>query len=226
MERDNHQIRFIIVPDFILRDSNILDGQKLLFGEIASNSLEKGYCWFSNEYIMDRYNIARRTASRWVNELKHHGYITIELVRRDGTKEIMERRIRVNTLKPILADYMQWYCQRRQQVRADNDNPPIATDDAENSRSMNKIILNDITNVLLSSDEYEVLVAEFGKRKLEAGIAQFSHWKLKTNAHPRSDFGSIRKWLSRSRQSQSRVSSIEITGSDSVTDEMLGDLPF
>ena len=223
MERDNHQIRFIIVPEFIIRDTRILAQQKLLFGEIASNSLETGYCWFSNQYIMERYSIARRTASRWVNELRHYGYITIELVRRDGTKEIMERRIRVNTLKPILAEYMQWYCQRRQQGRADNDNPSIATDDAENNRLMNNISL---AHILLSSDEYEVLVAEFGKRKLEAGIAQFSSWKLKTNAHPRSDFDSIRKWLSRARQSQSRVSSIEITGSDSVTDEMLGDLPF
>ena len=223
MERDNHQIRFIIVPDFILCDSNILDGQKLLFGEIASNSLKKGYCWFSNEYIMDRYNIARRTASRWVNELKHHGYITIDLVRRDGTKEIIERQIKVNTANPILAKYMRWYGYRHPQGMDANDNPPIATDDAENNRLMNNISFN---HILLSSDEYEVLVAEFGKRKLEAGIAQFSNWKLKTNAHPRSDFDSIRKWLSRARQSQSRVSSIEIAGSDSVTDEMLDNLPF
>ena len=59
-EEDKEQIkfRFIIIPDFIIQDTSIPDGEKLLFGEIASNSLEKGFCWFSNQYLMNRFNIS------------------------------------------------------------------------------------------------------------------------------------------------------------------------
>lgn len=38
-DKEKKQIRFIIVPDFIIDDSDIPDGEKLLFGEIASNYL-------------------------------------------------------------------------------------------------------------------------------------------------------------------------------------------
>ena len=56
--------RFILVPNFIIEDTNLSDGAKLLFGEISSNSLKKGYCWFSNQYLMERFGISDRTASR------------------------------------------------------------------------------------------------------------------------------------------------------------------
>ena len=94
IEGDNEkkQIRFIIVPDFIIDDLNIPDGEKLLFGEIASNSLEKGFCWFSNKHLMERFHIGERTASRWVNDLKKKGYITVEIVRKNGSEEIDERQ--------------------------------------------------------------------------------------------------------------------------------------
>ena len=81
-DKEKKQIRFIIVPDFIIDDSDIPDGEKLLFGEIASNSLEKGFCWFSNKHLMERFHIGERTASRWVNDLRKKGYITINIVKR------------------------------------------------------------------------------------------------------------------------------------------------
>lgn len=85
-DKEKKQTRFIIVPDFIIDDSDIPDGEKLLFGEIASNSLEKGFCWFSNKHIMERFHIGERTASRWVNDLRKKGYITINIVKRKNSE--------------------------------------------------------------------------------------------------------------------------------------------
>ena len=47
MEQENQpeKIQFVIVPEFILTDSNIPIGEKLLFGDIASHTKQKGYCW-------------------------------------------------------------------------------------------------------------------------------------------------------------------------------------
>ena len=91
-DKGKKQIRFIVVPMFIIDDITLLAGEKLLFGEIASNSLEKGYCWFSNKHLATLFHISERTASRWVNDLKNKAYITIEITVRTGSKEIEERR--------------------------------------------------------------------------------------------------------------------------------------
>lgn len=221
------QIRFIIVPDFIIDDLNIPDGEKLLFGEIASNSLEKGFCWFSNKHLMERFHIGERTASRWVNDLRKKGYITITIVKRKGSKEIDERQIRIDTTKPILAEYMGWYSQKRQEGIANNGNNPPVTDGAGNNKGINNSYLKDVTNVLLSPEEYQSLINEFGKQKFETCIAEYSKWKMIKHAHPKSDFDSLKKWLAKApRRYKSKVSSVKESGADEVTDEMLADLPF
>lgn len=232
VESDNgkKQIRFIIVPDFIIDDFNIKDGEKLLFGEIASNSLEKGFCWFSNKYLMERFHIGERTASRWVNDLRKNGYITTKIVKRKGSEEVDERQIRVDTTKPILTEYMNWYRQKRQLGIANNGNaPPVKNGVVNNKESNNKdvIDLKDISNVYLSQGEYQSLISEFGRQKLEACIVDYSNWKKKVNAHPKSDFESLRKWLSKAQNNyKGRISSVKESGADEVTDEMLEELPF
>lgn len=228
-ERDNgkKQIRFILVPMFVIDDITLLDGEKLLFGEIASNSSEKGYCWFSNRHLSTLFHISERTASRWVNDLKAKDYITIEITRRTGSKEIEERRIRVNTSNPMLDEYMKWYRQPCPQGINTNDKPPIVTDGTGNNKGVNNSLLKEVTNILLSSNEYQSLIDEVGSKKLETVLVQYSNWKCKVNAHPKSDYESIKKWLAKSQhKSKSRVSSVKETGADEVTDEMLTNLPF
>lgn len=229
-DKEKKQIRFIIVPDFIIDDSDIPDGEKLLFGEIASNSLEKGFCWFSNKHLMERFHIGERTASRWVNDLRKKGYITINIVKRKNSEEVDERQIKVDTTKPILAEYMNWYRQKRQQGIANIGNAPLVKNGTVNNKGLNNkdvIDLKDITNVLLSTEEYQSLINEFGKQKFESGIVDYSNWKQKVNAHPKSDFDSLKKWLSKAKTNyKGRVSSVKETGADEVTDEMLANLPF
>ena len=225
--KEKKQIRFIIVPMFIIDDNTLLDGEKLLFGEIASKSLEKGYCWFSNKHLATLFHISERTASRWVNDLKAKSYITVEITVRTGSKEIEERRIRVNTSNPMLAEYMRWYRQPCPQGIVTNDKPPIVTDDAGNNKGINNICLKDFTNVLLSQEEYQSLINEFGKQKFETGLSEYSNWKFKVNAHPKSDFDSLKKWVSKVQvKYKAKVSSIKESGADEVTEEMLADLPF
>ena len=229
-DKEKKQIRFIIVPDFIIDDSDIPDGEKLLFGEIASNSLEKGFCWFSNKHLMERFHIGERTASRWVNDLRKKGYITINIVKRKNSEEVDERQIKIDTTKPVLVEYMNWYRQKRQQGIANIGNAPPAKNGAVNNKGLNNkdvIDLKDITNVLLSTEEYQSLIDEFGTKRFETGINAYSNWKLAKHAHPKSDFESLKKWLSKAQNKpKSRVSSVKESGADEVTDEMLANLPF
>ena len=229
-DKEKKQIRFIIVPDFIIDDSDIPDGEKLLFGEIASNSLEKGFCWFSNKHLMERFHIGERTASRWVNNLRKKGYITINIVKRKNSEEVDERQIKVDTTKPILAKYMNWYRQKRQQGIANIGYAPLVKNGAVNNKELNNkdvIDLKDLSNGLLTTKEYQSLINEFGKQKFESGIVDYSNWKQKVNAHPKSDFDSLRKWLSKAQiKYKAKVSAVKESRADEVTDEMLADLPF
>mgnify|MGYP002619202025 CR=1 FL=1 len=103
-DKEKKQTRFIIVPDFIIDDSDIPDGEKLLFGEIASNSLEKGFCWFSNKHLMERFHIGERTASRWVNDLRKKGYITINIVKRKNSEDTSKLPISIQNEDQLLVD--------------------------------------------------------------------------------------------------------------------------
>ena len=189
--------------------------------------MEKGYCWFSNKHLSKLFHISERTASRWINDLKAKAYITIEMTYRSGTKEIEERRIKVNTSNPMIAKYMDWYRQPCPQGIATDDKPSIDTDGADNNKDMNNSKFKDVTNVLLSSEEYQSLINEYGKKKFESCIVKYSNWKHKVNAHPKSDFDSLRKWLDKAQNKyKGRVSSVKESGTDEVTDEMLANLPF
>lgn len=47
------------------------------------------------------------------------------------------------------------------------------------------------------------------------------------HAHPKSDFDSLRKWLSKAQiKYKAKVSAVKESRADEVTDEMLVDLPF
>lgn len=226
-DKEKKQIRYIIVPMFVIDDNTLLDGEKILFGEISSNSLEKGYCWFSNKHLSKLFHISERTASRWINDLKAKAYITIEITRRHGSKEIEERRIRVNTSNPMIAEFMNWYRQPCPQGIATDVPPPVVTDGTVNNKGMNNSYLKDVPNVLLNPEEYQSLINEYGKKKFESCIAEYSNWKHKVNAHPKSDFDSLRKWLDKAQNKyKGHVSSVIESGADEVTDEMLANLPF
>ena len=144
--------------------------------------------------------------------------------------EVDERQISVDTTKPILAEYMNWYRQKRHQGIANNCQTPPAKNGVVNNKELNNkdvIDLKDITNVLLSTEEYQSLVNEFGKQKFESGLINYSNWKQKVNAHPKSDFDSLKKWLSKAQiKYKAKVSAVKESGADEVTDEMLANLPF
>ena len=130
MEQENQpeKIQFVIVPEFILTDSNISIGEKLLFGDIASHTKQKGYCWGSNEYFEKRYKVSTRTISRWINDLRKRNLIITNMIYQKGSVQITERQIMVNTDIPIIKEYMSWYGQQCQQSQGNNGLSPVVTD--------------------------------------------------------------------------------------------------
>ena len=92
---------YAIIPAEV-RYSNLKPNAKLLYGEITALSNKTGYCFASNNYFAELYNVNKNTISRWISDLKRLGFITIQ-IERSANKEITKRIIGIvkNVNTPI-----------------------------------------------------------------------------------------------------------------------------
>ena len=82
---------YAIIPAHV-RYSNLKPNAKLLYGEITALSNKLGYCFASNTYFADLYDVSKNTVSRWLSDLKKLGFINI-IIERSDNKQITKRII-------------------------------------------------------------------------------------------------------------------------------------
>ena len=86
---------FAVIPANVRYDKDLKDKAKLLYGEIAALSNQYGYCYASNKYFAELYNVTPTTISLLIKDLVDKGYIESEIVYKEGTKEILNRYLRI-----------------------------------------------------------------------------------------------------------------------------------
>ena len=86
---------YAIIPAVVRYDKDLRPNEKLLYGEITALSNATGECWASNNYFANLYSVTPQAVSGWINDLKKKGYITVDIMYKDGTKEIDKRVIRI-----------------------------------------------------------------------------------------------------------------------------------
>jgi len=75
IERPNY---YAILPANI-RYANISNLAKLLYAEITSLTYKKGYCWATNKYFAELYNVTPAYISNTIQILKNNNFILIEM---------------------------------------------------------------------------------------------------------------------------------------------------
>lgn len=93
---------YAIIPAYVRYDNTLKPNEKLLYGEITALCNEEGYCWATNEYFAQLYEVHSKTISQWINELKEKGYINVELIRNEKSKAIEKRIISINKKDDIV----------------------------------------------------------------------------------------------------------------------------
>lgn len=88
---------YAIIPANVRYDKELPANAKLLYGEITALCNEKGYCWAGNDYFAQLYNVSKTSISKWVSALIEKGYLTSELIYKEGTKQILYRYLRIVT---------------------------------------------------------------------------------------------------------------------------------
>ena len=87
---------YAIIPAEVRYDKELKDKAKLLYGEITCLSNEYGYCYASNKYFANLYQVSVTTISLLIKNLIDRGYLTSEIIYKKGTKEIDKRYLRIS----------------------------------------------------------------------------------------------------------------------------------
>jgi DNA-binding Lrp family transcriptional regulator len=87
---------FMVIPADVWDNPNLSPTSIILFGHIMVQTNKKKYSWAGNTDLADRLGISENTLKKSLKELEDNGMITRQLIYKENSKEIKERRIFVN----------------------------------------------------------------------------------------------------------------------------------
>ena len=83
MERDIEPFIKLVFPTSILGDYNLTPLERLLLIYILSLCKKKGYCWATNEFFSDSFNVSKQTISKSISSLSNYGYIVLKYYKKE-----------------------------------------------------------------------------------------------------------------------------------------------
>lgn len=75
----NHPAYFGILPANVRYCKDIEPAAKVFYSEISALCGKEGYCWASNKYFTDLYDVDERTIRNWLSSLSEHKFIFVLL---------------------------------------------------------------------------------------------------------------------------------------------------
>ena len=109
---------YAILTADVRYDKTISSTAKLLFAEITALTNEKGYCWATNAYFGELFDMNLKSISRIISDLEQRGYIRTQLLLEN--KRVIERRIYI-TQTPITINED---IPKNEEIPKNEDTPP------------------------------------------------------------------------------------------------------
>lgn len=92
---------YAIIPASVRYDKDLEPAARLLYGEITALANQYGYCWATNAYFAELYDVSIRQVQNWLSSLKEKGYIEIE-IEKEGIQT--SRKIYLTEIKNIFTE--------------------------------------------------------------------------------------------------------------------------
>lgn len=171
---------YAVIPADVRYNKNLKDKAKLLYGELTALANEKGYCWASNSYFAELYEVSKSTISRLIKNLNEEGYINVELVY-EG-KEIAGRKIYINSATPIskndntpIRKNEHTYEQECEEGLSKIEHTPIRKNVKDNNTVLNNTINNTLDNTIskdiVSSTDVQQIIKSWNMLNLQKLIS-------------------------------------------------------
>lgn len=176
---------YAIIPAEV-RYSDLKPNAKLLYGEITCLTNKHGYCFATNIYFAELYDVSKNTISLWVKDLKQKGFISVEMIY-GNNKQIKERRICIIKNRGII----------KNDAIPKNDEHPIIKNGEDN------IINNNTINIYIREMQFGAQVSDLsGELQMPIDMANefLNYWNESNNAkNPKMKFELERTWDLRKR---------------------------
>lgn len=98
MEKPNY---YGILPANVRYDKRLKPMEKILYSEITALANTQGFCFASNSYFAKLYEVHKNTVGIWINNLVECGYLKVKMIYKEGSKEVLERRLYIVDLKEV-----------------------------------------------------------------------------------------------------------------------------
>lgn len=92
---------YAVIPATVRYDKALTANAKLLYGEITALCNAKGYCWATNGYFAELYEVSKASISNWIGQLVNGGHLKVVLNYKEDTQEIESRHL---YLAPIITN--------------------------------------------------------------------------------------------------------------------------
>lgn len=103
MERNIETFIKLVFPTSLLGDNNLTPLERLLLIYILSLCKNYGYCWATNEFFSNSFNVSKQTISKSISSLSNYGYIVLEYDKKE--KNNSKRKIVISEVfKKIILD--------------------------------------------------------------------------------------------------------------------------
>ena len=196
----NRDFRGIWIPKEIWLSKDLSTNEKILLAEIDSLGGSSDGCFASNQYFADFFDLSKDRISRLVSGLKNKGYITVELIYKEGTCEVDKRIIKLNP-------YSYFYQGVQNHQGGIGENTKDITNNYNinnnNKASKKKTIkeprhkYGEFKNVLLSDKDLEKLKAEYGEELVEKYIKKMDEWIELNGRRYKNYYLALRQWMNK-----------------------------
>ena len=193
-----HRGYYAIIPATIRYDKNITPNAKLLYAEITTLCNEKGYCWASNAYFAELYGVSKTSVSNWISSLQKNGYICVDMIYKENSKEIQNRYIRIlnDPMKEILTGYernLQYpmkenftdntkIINNKKEYTSKDETPPkskpiIETTTKKTKKAKDIVTMRGMINAFTQNEDIREKLLEYFNIRLKKGL-QPNQWQI------------------------------------------------
>ena len=196
----NRDFLGVWIPREVWLNKDLSTNEKILLAEIDSLGGSSDGCFASNQYFADFFDLSKDRISRLVSGLKNKGYITVELIYKEGTCEVDKRIIKLNPYSYFYQGVQNHQGGIGENTKDITNNYNINNNNKTSKKKTTKEVRHkygEFKNVLLSDKDLEKLKTEYGEELVEKYIKKMDEWIELNGRRYKNYYLALRQWMNK-----------------------------